>query len=287
MIVGSRPPDRPRPACPTLRWLQVRSAGVDHLAADPPWRKGSARHERQGRLRRPDRRVRQRHGPAHPPAGGALGAPTRPPIAGRDDEPPLTRAGPGQDRGDRRATARSGARSRASWRRSGCGSSRSSRDPEVRADASYRVPGTGDPDGSIPERIVGDDGLRRRRPRGRRPRPDDAADRCVARHHRARRSSLRCPPGRGSSTSRAARSSTRRPCSRRCAPDGSRARSSTSSARSRCRPTARGGTPRTSSSRRTPPGHTLRFFDELVVENVRRYLAGEPLLNPVDPERGY
>ena len=34
-------------------------------------------------------------------------------------------------------------------------------------------------------------------------------------------------------------------------------------------------------------GHTLRFFDELVVENVRRYLAGEPLLNPVDPARGY
>ena len=27
--------------------------------------------------------------------------------------------------------------------------------PEVRADTSYRVPGTGDPDGSIPERIVG------------------------------------------------------------------------------------------------------------------------------------
>src|SRR5262249_4137906 len=34
-------------------------------------------------------------------------------------------------------------------------------------------------------------------------------------------------------------------------------------------------------------GVTLRFFDALVVENVRRYLAGEPLLNPVDPERGY
>ena len=27
--------------------------------------------------------------------------------------------------------------------------------PEIRSDASYRVPGTGDPDGSIPERIVG------------------------------------------------------------------------------------------------------------------------------------
>jgi phosphoglycerate dehydrogenase-like enzyme len=34
-------------------------------------------------------------------------------------------------------------------------------------------------------------------------------------------------------------------------------------------------------------GQTLRFFDELVLENVQRYLAGEPLLNLVDPVRGY
>ena len=34
-------------------------------------------------------------------------------------------------------------------------------------------------------------------------------------------------------------------------------------------------------------GVTLRYFDALVVENVRRYLAGAPLLNRVDPERGY
>ncbi|MGZ8501680.1 MAG: hypothetical protein ACXWW6_02380, partial [Candidatus Limnocylindrales bacterium] len=34
-------------------------------------------------------------------------------------------------------------------------------------------------------------------------------------------------------------------------------------------------------------GATNRFRDELVLENVRRYLAGEPLLNPVDPERGH
>jgi phosphoglycerate dehydrogenase-like enzyme len=34
-------------------------------------------------------------------------------------------------------------------------------------------------------------------------------------------------------------------------------------------------------------GATARFFDDLVVENVRRYLAGEQLLNVVDPERGY
>ena len=34
-------------------------------------------------------------------------------------------------------------------------------------------------------------------------------------------------------------------------------------------------------------GTSPRFFDDLLVENVRRYLAGEPLLNSVDPERGY
>src|SRR6476619_6485033 len=39
VIVGSRAPaDLGR--VPGLRWLQVRSAGVDHLSADPPWRKG-------------------------------------------------------------------------------------------------------------------------------------------------------------------------------------------------------------------------------------------------------
>ena len=34
-------------------------------------------------------------------------------------------------------------------------------------------------------------------------------------------------------------------------------------------------------------GATTLFWDELVLENVRRYLATEPLLNPIDPERGY
>jgi phosphoglycerate dehydrogenase-like enzyme len=34
-------------------------------------------------------------------------------------------------------------------------------------------------------------------------------------------------------------------------------------------------------------GATDQFLDDLVLENVRRYLAGEPLLNPVDPDRGY
>ena len=34
-------------------------------------------------------------------------------------------------------------------------------------------------------------------------------------------------------------------------------------------------------------GATSRFRDDLIVENVRRYLAGEPLLNVVDARRGY
>ena len=34
-------------------------------------------------------------------------------------------------------------------------------------------------------------------------------------------------------------------------------------------------------------GATMRYFDDLLVENVRRDLANEPLLNLVDPERGY
>jgi phosphoglycerate dehydrogenase-like enzyme len=34
-------------------------------------------------------------------------------------------------------------------------------------------------------------------------------------------------------------------------------------------------------------GATQQFLDDLVIENVRRYLAGERLLNIVDPGRGY
>ncbi|MFL5650202.1 MAG: hypothetical protein ACJ777_02895, partial [Chloroflexota bacterium] len=41
VIVGSRTPDD-LGGVPKLRWIQVRSAGVDHLAADPPWRHGIA-----------------------------------------------------------------------------------------------------------------------------------------------------------------------------------------------------------------------------------------------------
>ena len=39
VLIGSRAP-ADLAGVPRLRWLQVGSAGVDHLAADPPWKKG-------------------------------------------------------------------------------------------------------------------------------------------------------------------------------------------------------------------------------------------------------
>ena len=39
VLIGGRAPDD-LGRVPSLRWLQVRSAGVDHMTADPPWMKG-------------------------------------------------------------------------------------------------------------------------------------------------------------------------------------------------------------------------------------------------------
>ncbi len=39
VVIGSRVPSD-LSQVPRLRWLQLRSAGVNHLADDPPWRKG-------------------------------------------------------------------------------------------------------------------------------------------------------------------------------------------------------------------------------------------------------
>ena len=214
------------------------------------------------------------------------GAPTRPRIAGRTASDPSSRSSAARPRSSP-ATARSVARSPASCRPSACASSRSSHGPRSASTARSGCPGpvtrTGrSPTGSSatptwPRSLTEADILVVTMPlteatRGHHQ-PDGhrrTAEPCVAHQRRAGRAGRRARPARRTPRSAA-----------------SAGRSSTSSARSRSRADSPWWdvpnvivTPHVS-------GHTLRFFDELVVENVRRYLAGEPLLNPVDPERGY
>src|SRR5512143_703700 len=156
IIVGRRTPaDLAR--VPRLRWLQTGSAGVDHLAADPPWTRGVVVTNGRGVF-------------AVPIGEYVTGAILRinQPVARwtadqaarrwpMDDEPVASvvrgrtavLVGYGSiGREVARQLAALGLRILAVKPR-----------PEIRADASYRVPGTGDPDGSIPERIVGVEAL--------------------------------------------------------------------------------------------------------------------------------
>src|SRR6186997_287308 len=155
LIGGSAPTDLER--VPSLRWLQVRSAGVDHMAADPPWRKAILVTNAKGVYAVPigeyvSGMVLRVHQPAAtwsadqaahrwPTGEPALIDPVRGKTA--------VIAGYGSiGREVARQLAALGMRIVAIKPR-----------PEARADPSYRLPGTGDPDGSIPERIVGTDGL--------------------------------------------------------------------------------------------------------------------------------
>ena len=157
VIVGSRAPaDLGR--VPGLRWLQVRSAGVDHMTADPPWRKGIVVTNGRGvyaipmaeyvtgmllRIFQPtaawaadqaDHRWRDFE-------GGQLATVVRGKTA--------VMVGYGSiGREVARQLAALGLRIIAVKPR-----------PDARPDVSYRVPGTGDPDGIIPERIVGVEAL--------------------------------------------------------------------------------------------------------------------------------
>ncbi len=156
VIVGRRAPaDLSR--VPSLRWLQVASAGVDHLAADAPWAKGLLVTNARGVFAVPigeyvSGMVLRIHQPAA--VWTADQAAHRWPA----DEPATLSmirdevaviAGYGSiGREVARQLSALGMRIVAVKPR-----------PEVRADTGYRVPGTGDPDGSIPERIVGDDRL--------------------------------------------------------------------------------------------------------------------------------
>jgi phosphoglycerate dehydrogenase-like enzyme len=282
ILVGSRAPsDLAR--VPGLRWLQVRSAGVDHLAADPPWRRGLLVTNAKGVYSIPIAeyvtgmilRVHQ------PTAWSVDQAAHRWPPG----EPPLIT----EIRGKTAVIAGYGSIGREVARQLSALGMRIlavKPRPQVRADTSFRVPGTGDPDGSIPERIVGDDGLL-----GVVREADvlvltmpltDASRGIIGREVIAA-----LPAGAWLIN-----------VSRGALVDEPALLEALRAGR------LAGAVLDVFGQEPLPPdspwwdapnvivtphasGVTLRFFDDLLVENVRRYLAGQTLLNPVDPERGY
>jgi phosphoglycerate dehydrogenase-like enzyme len=283
VLIGGRAPDDIA-RVPSLRWLQVRSAGVDHMAADPPWQKGLLVTNAKGVYAVPigeyvSGMVLRVHQPAA--AWSADQAAHRWPAG----EPPLIEP----IRGKTAVIAGYGSIGREVARQLAALGMRIvaiKPHPDARADASYRVPGTGDRDGSIPERIVGDDGLLDA------AREADVVVLTMPLTDASRgvigREVLAALPPRAWLINVSRGALVDEPALLEALRAGRLA----------------GAVLDVFGEEPLPPdspwwdapnvivtphasGHTLRFFDELVVENVRRYLAGEPLLNPVDPERGY
>jgi phosphoglycerate dehydrogenase-like enzyme len=283
VMVGVRAPhDLSR--TPSLRWLQVRSAGVDHLADDPPWRKGLLVTNARGVFAVPigeyvSGMVLRIHQPVA--TWAADQAAHRWPVG---EPPTLTMvrgrlaviAGYGSiGREVARQLAALGMRIIAVKPR-----------PDVRNDNGYRVPGTGDPDGTIPERFVDDSGL-----------ADvcRAADVLVltmpltdASRGIVNASVIAALPSHAWLVNVARGALVDEPALLEALRAGRLA----------------GAVLDVFGEEPLPPdspwwdqpnvivtphasGTSPRFFDELLVENVRRYLGGEPLLNSVDPERGY
>ncbi len=283
VIIGSRPPTD-LAGVPSLRWLQTRSAGVDHLAADPPWRHGLVVTNAKGVYAVPigeyvSGMVLRIHQPA------AIWAADQAAHHWPEGDPTLISivrgttaviAGYGSiGREVARQLAALGVRITAVKPR-----------PEIRRDDSYRVPGTGDPDGSIPERIVGDAEL------GEVVREADLLVVTMPLTEATRgivsRAVIAALPERAWLINVARGALVDEPALLEALRAGRLAGAVLD---------VFGREPLPADSPWwdvpnvivTPhaSGHTLRFFDELVIENVRRYLAGEPLLNLVDPERGY
>ena len=267
---------------PSLRWLQVRSAGVNHLAADPPWRKGLLVTNAKGVYAIPIGEyvtgmvLRIQQPAAWTTDQAAHVWPAEEPLISLVRGRTAVIAGYG-------SIGREVARQLAAL---GMGIIAVKSRPDVRHDASYRVLGTGDPDGSIPERIVGMDQIVNV------AREADILVVTMPLTETTRgiidRAVIAALPAtawfinvsRGALVDEAALLEALR--------------------------TGRlaGAVLDVFGQEPLPPdspwwdapnvivtphasGVTLQFFDDLVVENVRRYLAGEPLLNPVDPERGY
>ena len=283
IIVGRRAP-ADLAKVPRLRWLQVGSAGVDHLADDPPWVKGIVVTNGRGVFAVPIGEY----------VSGAILRINQP--VGRwatdqaahtwplDDEPVASVV-----RGRTAVLVGYGSIGREVARQLSALGLRIvaiKPRPDIRSDTSYRVPGTGDPDGSIPERIDGVEAL---------PEAAHEADYLV----------LTLPL---TATSRrvidAAVLAALRPTawlinvSRGALVDEDELLAALRAGR------MAGAVLDVFDEEPLPSDHplwdapnvtitphvsgaTTRFRDDLVVENVRRYLGGEPLLNPIDPERGY
>jgi phosphoglycerate dehydrogenase-like enzyme len=281
LIGGGAPDDLGR--VPSLRWLQVRSAGVDHMTADPPWQKGLLVTNAKGVYAVPigeyvSGMVLRVHQPAATWSADQA-------AHHWPDEPSLI----DPIRGKTAVIAGYGSIGREVARQLAALGMRIvaiKPHPDARADASYRVPGTGDPDGSIPERIVGDDGLLDA------VREADVLVLTMPLTDASRgvigREVLAALPPRAWLINVSRGALVDEPALLEALRAGRLAGAVLD---------VFGEEPLPADSPwwdapnviLTPhaSGHTLRFFDELVVENVRRYLAGEPLLNPVDPERGY
>ena len=282
LIAGWPPSDLSR--VPALRWLQVPSAGVDHMAADPPWRKGLLVTNARGVYAVPiaeyvSGMVLRVHQPAA--TWSADQAAHRWPSG----EPPLVSiirdrtavvAGYGSiGREVARQLAALGMRIVAVKRR-----------PGERRDPSFRVPGTGDPDGSIPERIVDEAML------AEVAREADVLVVTMPLTEVSRgivgREVIAALPRHAWLVNISRGALVDEPALLEALRAGRLAGAVLDVFGEEPLPTDSPWwdvpnvivTPHAS-------GHTLRFFDELVIENVRRYLAGEPLLNPVDAERGY
>ena len=283
VIVGRRAPaDLTR--VPRLRWLQVGSAGVDHLAKDPPWTKGITVTNGRGvfavpigeyvsgailRVNQPTRRWESDQAVHHWPIDDE---PVASIVRGRT----AVLVGYGSiGREVARQLAALGLRILAVKPR-----------PEVRVDTSYRVPGTGDPDGSIPARIVSLEALTE---------VLGDADYLVLTvpltpesRHMIDAAILAALPSTAWLIN----------VSRGALVDEDALLAAVRGGR------LAGAILDVLEEEPLPPDHPLwdapnvtitphvsgstsRFRDDLIVENVRRYLAGEPLLNLVDPERGY
>jgi phosphoglycerate dehydrogenase-like enzyme len=145
---------------PRLRWQQLASAGIDHLAGDPPWRRGITLTNARGVYALPIAQyvlgailqiaertdVRQAAQARHYWPSAAEEAA----YTGRrlHEQTVLIVGYGGIGREVARLAKPFGLRILAVKSR-----------PEVRVDRSYRVPGTGDPDGLLPDRLEGLDAL--------------------------------------------------------------------------------------------------------------------------------